>query len=322
MKSLSLALLFNLTIISVLSSQCILPSGSYSWGLSELNSHITSNCGGDLSAGLIIPTDAVITIQNNDAWDLTVYGSVPFTILGNGSLEFNGTDELTLSLGSSLVIENSSNTIALKESGVGTNIRISIGATTFTGDQFAVIIASGGANQDGLLPIELLSFSSTVNQQFQVELNWETLTESNNSHFDIEYSSDGFNFENIGTVAGAGNSIHYRTYDFLHTSPNKGINYYRLKQVDYDGNFEYVETIVQEISTSVFFELKYQTYSALSFDIKQSAKLEIFNLAGKTVATFSLRAGEHVINLSELQSGQYIIRIHKKGAQKIIRIVR
>lgn len=321
MKSSILILLLNIVFTGIISSQCVLPSGSYNWGLSELSSHITSSCGGSLSSGLTIPTDATISIQNNDVWDLTAYGAVVFTIQGNGSLGFNGSDELILATGSSLVIENTSNTAALQESGAGTNIRITIGTTTYTGDDFVAIITAGGANQDGVLPVELLSFSGKVLQESKVELNWETITENNNSHFDIQHSTDGLNFETIGTVKGAGSSINYRAYNFIDATPNQGINYYRLLQVDYDGKLEYLKTIVVKLSTSDFFELNYQTYSALSFHIKHSASLMIFDFSGKIINASSLDPGEHVLNLSELHKGQYIIHIHTKSEQKIMRII-
>lgn len=321
MKLLALILVFNFALFSVPYAQCILPTGGYSWGGTELVNHISSNCGGNLSTGLIAPTDATITIQNNDIWDLTAYGAIVFTIQGNASIGFNGSDELILSAGSSLVIENTSSTTALSESGVGTNIRITIGTTTYTGNEFDAIIAAGGVNQDGLLPVELLSFSSRINEQLEVELNWVTLIENNNSHFDIEYSIDGFNFEKIGTVLGLGSSINYRNYDFIHSSPSQGANYYRLKQVDNNGNFEYLKTIVQELRSSDFFELKYHTLSSISFEIKFPAKFSIFDLSGKKVVSLSLEVGPHIYNLSELEHGQYIIRIYRNGQEKIIRIV-
>lgn len=322
MKLVSLTILFSLFNIGLTFSQCILPSGSYTWGLSDIDNYIVSNCGGDLSAGLILPTDAIISIQNNDVWDLTAYGAFTFTIQGNGSLSFNGSDQLNLAAGSVLIIENTSNTAALQVSGAGTNIRLTIGSTTYTGSQFASIIAAGGADQNGILPIELLSFSSSLNKDEQVELIWETLSEYNNSHFDIEHSSDGFNFENIGRVSGAGHSSNSRNYEFLHSLPNQGLNYYRLKQVDYDGNYEYLNTIVQELSSSTFFVLNYQTYSILSFKLKQPAQLLILDFSGRTINSSALQAGEQILNLSDLHKGKYLIRIHTNMEQKVIPIAR
>ena len=106
-----------------MNGQCIFPSGSYSWGLSEVNDHITNNCGA-APLSLVVPTDATINIQNNDVWDLISHGAITITIQGMGSLVFNGVDQLLAASGSELIIESNTNTNALVESGNGTNIRI------------------------------------------------------------------------------------------------------------------------------------------------------------------------------------------------------
>jgi hypothetical protein len=89
------------------------------------------------------------------------------------------------------------------------------------------------------LPIELISFEANLNANNQVDIFWSTASEQNNDFFTIERSIDGLNWEIVATVAGAGNStnrIDYAAYDLR---PLSGISYYRLKQTDYDGAFEY-----------------------------------------------------------------------------------
>jgi hypothetical protein len=87
---------------------------------------------------------------------------------------------------------------------------------------------------DNPLPVRLVSLTATK-QEGNVTLNWITSTEINNSHFDIERSFNGQNFEVIGTVAGRGNTVSESRYQFIdHKVPNVTI-YYRLKQVDFDG---------------------------------------------------------------------------------------
>jgi hypothetical protein len=89
------------------------------------------------------------------------------------------------------------------------------------------------------LPIELISFEAKMNDNKQVDIFWATASEQNNDFFTIERSTDGLNWEIVTTVAGAGNSINRIDYHAYDARPVSGISYYRLKQTDFDGAFEY-----------------------------------------------------------------------------------
>jgi len=93
------------------------------------------------------------------------------------------------------------------------------------------------------LPIELLSFEAICNNN-SVNLLWSTASEKNNDYFTIERSSDGITFQTVLTVKGAGNSNQVINYSAVDVQPLGGIAYYRLKQTDYDGKFEYSQIIV------------------------------------------------------------------------------
>lgn len=92
------------------------------------------------------------------------------------------------------------------------------------------------------LPIELISFNAK-NKTDDVLLTWTTATEINNSYFTLEKSKDGNRFTPFQQVEGAGNSSTVKNYSALDPYPYPGINYYRLKQTDYDGTFSYSEVI-------------------------------------------------------------------------------
>jgi hypothetical protein len=88
-------------------------------------------------------------------------------------------------------------------------------------------------------PVTVLP-STTVNfkaffEHNKIQLHWQTQSEQNNDYFTISHSSDGMNFEPIGTVKGAGNSNELMNYQFTHERPSRGINYYKLSSTDYDG---------------------------------------------------------------------------------------
>lgn len=93
-------------------------------------------------------------------------------------------------------------------------------------------------NCSNALPIELVYFQGYKTSCGVNYLMWETATEMNNDRFEIERSIDGINFEKIATIKGAGNSTSNKKYNFVDTEPKQELNYYRLRQVDYDGKSE------------------------------------------------------------------------------------
>lgn len=89
------------------------------------------------------------------------------------------------------------------------------------------------------LPIEWLNFDATLQETQKVKLAWRTATETNNDHFVIERSNDGLNWQAIEHIGGAGNSDRESSYQSLDPDPPRGMSYYRIKQVDFDGQFSY-----------------------------------------------------------------------------------
>ncbi len=91
------------------------------------------------------------------------------------------------------------------------------------------------------LPIELVEFN-TSERNCEAELNWSTLTETNFSHFEVQKSNDGVNYETLGIINGIGSSVSGASYEYTdrQIQPN---NYYRLKMVDFGGYFEYSEAL-------------------------------------------------------------------------------
>jgi hypothetical protein len=160
----------------------------------------------------------------------------PIVLTINGALEFNTNGvRFRLPPGSTVVL-NTGATISKTFSGLGSSTLISIGNAdvwtagdgTFTGPKVL------GAP----LPIELVSFEAEICDR-DVCLNWVTASEMNNDHFEVQKTSDGFTYDNIGIVDGGGNSSSVLTYSFTDYHPYSGISYYRLKQADYNGQITY-----------------------------------------------------------------------------------
>lgn len=166
-----------------------------------------------------------------------------------------------------------------------------------------------------LLPVELEGFTAKLDNE-QVVLNWTTLSETNNDYFEIEFSTDGKTFSFLDEVSGAGTSDERQFYQFRHTDFSKKINYYRLKQVDFDGAFSYSKVVVVEISsdnpiqiypTVVSNELQYRFNSTL----ETSAKLRILDWQGRGIEEIRVERNTISGNLetSGLPKGNYLLQL-------------
>ncbi len=95
---------------------------------------------------------------------------------------------------------------------------------------------------DCVLPVEFMDFEAFPKAR-QVDLKWTTASENNSAYFNVERSQDGGHYELLGTVAAMGHSQSVTEYDFVDDAPMKGVNYYRLDQVDADGQREYSKVV-------------------------------------------------------------------------------
>lgn len=125
--------------------------------------------------------------------------------------------------------------------------------TSDAGVTFSQQIFALGAVTQAPLPVELIYFTANSNID-NVELLWGTASETNNDYFEVQRSADAVNFETIGKVWGTGNSSIQIDYSFADDKPMSGINYYRLKQTDFNGQIEYHKTIKINWDDNVFTE--------------------------------------------------------------------
>jgi hypothetical protein len=99
-----------------------------------------------------------------------------------------------------------------------------------------------GVGNGNPLPIELLNFTAEPVEN-EVQVDWTTASETNNSFFTVERSVDGIHFEEVVKQDGAGNSNGIRNYDAVDANPYLGVSYYRLKQTDFNGDFTYSDMV-------------------------------------------------------------------------------
>lgn len=171
------------------------------------------------------------------------------------------------------------------------------------------------------LPVSLIAFNARVAGK-NVSLDWTTATESNNDYFLVERSKDAVEFEPIGKVKGMGNSNSLQKYSLIDKNPYYGFSYYRLKQVDFDGKFEYspIRAVMYgaEIQT-VFNVYPVPVLQGESFVVKFENKIpdhsiiEITDLFGKTIRKIETRDEGEIIIHADMKPGLYMIRIFENN---------
>ena len=125
--------------------------------------------------------------------------------------------------------------------------RLNIGVNTWWQGNDPPLIGPTIVSNGGFLPIDLIDFNAIINGGI-AEISWTTMSEANNDYFIIERSADAFNWERVIETYGAGNSNIIINYFEVDNTPLLGLSYYRLTQVDYDGQRETFNIIPVENS--------------------------------------------------------------------------
>lgn len=175
-----------------------------------------------------------------------------------------------------------------------------------------------------VLPVELAEFKIQKNIAGANELSWNTLSEINNNYFEIQRASNGNNFQSIGMVEGNGNSTKEEKYSFIDPNPSIGMNYYKLKQVDLDGKFEFSNTIRIENKSEKVKIYPTNVISSVNIQIADTelANLTIINSAGENIKNVALNSTFNTVDLSELVSGVYFAKVESKTQSYIQRIIK
>lgn len=172
---------------------------------------------------------------------------------------------------------------------------------------------------DKPLPVTLVSFSATK-ESGTAFLKWSTTFETNSDHFEVQRSSNGKNWNQIGIVASNGESTSLKDYSFTDIRPMRGENLYRLKMIDKDQSFAYsriqgvrFEDTVQDLSV-------YPNPSADFVYIRDAGNVEkvsVTDLKGNTVyQSGELEKGE--INVKNLLAGPYAVKVLRKNGQTTV----
>ena len=170
-------------------------------------------------------------------------------------------------------------------------------------------------NLSAALAVEFAYFNGTQSRG-DIVLEWVTMSEEDSDYFEVQISKDGTNYSALEKVAAAGNSQAENAYQYTHENPLAGTNYYRLKQVDFDGSYEYSEVFAIRIESTNevnIFPTAVDDYVNVRIveEVAGDIPVLVFNATGNLVYQNIIPAGakELVVPTIELESGYYFIKM-------------
>ena len=176
-------------------------------------------------------------------------------------------------------------------------------------------------NFDGVLPVELTHFSLLLDGT-SITLNWETASELNNAGFDVLHRHPEADWKKLGFVQGSGTTNQHQQYAYRAELLSPGTHHFRLKQIDFDGTFEYSEERVIDIGLDQEYVLSNaypnpfnpQTTFSLSVVRAQDVTIELYDMTGRRIQTLfqgplsANSSHQFTIDGSQLSSGIYLYR--------------
>jgi photosystem II stability/assembly factor-like uncharacterized protein len=173
------------------------------------------------------------------------------------------------------------------------------------------------------VPVELISFEAKVETD-KIILEWITASELNNYGFEIQKSHDNNNWQKIGFVNGSGSTTEYNSYSFTDNSTLNEKNYYRLKQIDFNGTYKFSHIITVNIPINNFdlrqnYPNPFNPTTTIKYNLPKSGSVEliVYDILGRKVKTLvneNQQAGRYEINFnaSGLATGVYIYQLRSQ----------
>lgn len=257
---------------------------------------------------IVIPANTAVTVSTNvTASDihLRVYGTVTIS---------NKTTQLTLNGNSDIVVYEGGKIVGNEAS---QKLRIG-GAVAYQGNNAAITgpaTATAALPSFGvyILPVKFTGFS-LARQNSDVLVQWSTAEELNNSAFEVERSSDGSNWKKIATVTGKGTSTTASHYSYTDKGVTAPLTFYRIRQVDMDGQFTYtaVKTIKSGTTALEVNVAAINNHVVLQFSqqVKSTVEVRLVSLSGQVVGRQVIRQpiGQVILNTGALK-GNYIVAL-------------
>lgn len=199
--------------------------------------------------------------------------------------------------------------------------------------------ASNGTNQTvsvtltGVVDVEWLGFEGSLRGD-AVHLAWQTANEYRSQHFIVERSDDAVHFEPIGRVAAAGRSSEEQTYTFDDNSPLVGRNYYRISEVNLEGQTDthadiVTVTVAGEPGVALLRCFPNPASTAVSVRVQlphdAPASAALLDLAGRLLRSWDLSASagvqEQTFSLADIAAGSYLLRVQQGGLSAFRKVV-
>jgi agmatine deiminase len=172
------------------------------------------------------------------------------------------------------------------------------------------------------VPVELVDISAKLNTNNTSTIAWETASERNTSHFDVESSLNGLIFTKIAALKASGNSSEAKKYTYIdNTFTNNSTVYYRLKTVDLDGK----ETLSKVVSVKNGIKNTFVLYPNPTTDvftisnIEEGGRLEIIDEAGRLVREIHPVNNGQSVDIQNLSAGKYFVRLINDKEARLIK---
>lgn len=264
-----------------------------------------------VNAGHIVTVNGNYPSTSTSFRGLTLYGTLSYTngvkinIIESGFFE--------IMAGGLLIGGNGGSRIQFVTNSNTTVYEIP-GPFNMTGPMFAT--GGTGGFVGGALPVAWLSMEAIATGS-QVNVDWSTASESQSLHFEVEMSTNGTDWATQGTVAAAGNSIDIRNYHLNITGVSAGVKYFRIKQVDLNGMFEYSDIFSANVQAVVVEVNAYPNPTSGVLNVNTNAsgevKAVVRNAYGQIVAEQTSAAGNFKVDFTGFQSGVYHVQVLANG---------
>jgi len=170
-----------------------------------------------------------------------------------------------------------------------------------------------------VLPVEWSKITQARIEKRSVIIQFSTAQQINNSHFDIEHSQDGRNYQSIGRIEGEGNTFTEMDYEYIYETPKAGMSYYRVKQVDFDDQFSYsnVASLVYKVdNVSVY---PNPVTDRLVLNSPNEGSMAVYNHVGLEMHNYQLTEGQTEVDMSNLNSGIYLLKFSDGTIERVVK---
>lgn len=271
---------------------------------------------------LDLPNDELKNVSDLRYWDVRCTGcdGIPEVLTGATiELDFrNGPEEGVSDRENLRIAKTNADTTAWINLGGDDTDDDNVITSTEAFTEFSFFALANTLEGGNVLPVELTRFAATAKEN-DAHLTWTTATEVNNDYFLVEHSTDAATFQTLAQIAGAGDSREAIDYAYVHEQPGPGIHYYRLRQVDFDGRFEYSKVVTARIGG----DTRLQVFpNPVADKVRVTGTAEVlqytlFDASGRQLRRAVLTPPQ-AIDISDLPEGVYTLRLETPGGEVLM----